>query len=426
MKIWHLDTEYQAFISAVMSVREARRSGVRDIVEAVKQELLAHGEQALVAFGRKFDGWTQDYDRKVSREELEQAAASIDNDDLDVLKGMIENVTAYHRSQKLTRRTYRRRGLQVTEEAVPVDRVCVYVPGGTAAYPSSLVMGAVPAKIAGVKEIYATTPTHDGRINPYVAAAALLLEIKDVYRIGGAQAVYAFSFGIAGVPRVDMIVGPGNAYVEEAKRDVYGQVGIDMLAGPSELVILAAGGFPSEAVAWDLFSQAEHDAMATVGLFSPSPEDLYALLRNVERLRASNRRRDIVDEALKNAFLVHYSNLDNALRAIELIAPEHLQVLGDESAAERISFSGVTYVGPYTCVAMGDYYIGTNHVLPTGGAGRFSSGLAVERFTKRKVLVKIDRQFVAKYGARAARLAEIEGLYAHAEAIRQRGKELSD
>jgi histidinol dehydrogenase len=223
-----------------------------------------------------------------------------------------------------------------------------------------------------------------------------------------------------------MIVGPGNAYVEEAKRDVYGQVGIDMLAGPSELVILAAGSFPLEAVAWDLFSQAEHDTMATVGLFCPSLDDLYALMKNVERLLASNRRRAIVDAALKNAYLVHYSNLDNAVRAIELIAPEHLEVLGDEAAAERISFSGVTYVGPYTCVAMGDYYIGTNHVLPTGGAGRFSSGLSVERFTKRKVLVKIDRQFVAKYGARAARLAEIEGLYAHAEAIRQRAKELSD
>ena len=421
MKVWHLDKEFEAFIVAVTSARENRKAGVRDIVEKIKSEVIGKGEKALVDYAKKFDGWTVDYPLKVGSRELEDAASTIGSNDERVLKGMIENVTLFHRSQKPGTRTYRRRGLKVTEEPVPVERALVYVPGGTAPYPSSLVMGVVPAKIAGVREICVATPAHDGRINPYIAAAALLLDIKDVYRIGGAQAIYAFCYGIGSLPKVDMIVGPGNAYVEEAKRDVYGQVGIDMLAGPSELVVLATENFPSHILAWDLFSQAEHDEMATVGLFSPSKEDLYGLLRSMERLLSLNKRREIVEKALSaNGFLVHYSKLEDAVAVINRIAPEHLEVIGDENAAAGIRYSGITYIGPHTCVAMGDYYIGTNHVLPTGGAGRFSSGLSVERFTKRKVLVKIDKSFLKKYGDNAARLAEIEGLYAHGEAIRVR------
>jgi histidinol dehydrogenase len=214
--------------------------------------------------------------------------------------------------------------------------------------------------------------------------------------------------------------------VEEAKRDVYGQVGIDMLAGPSELIILATETFPPHILAWDLFSQAEHDEMAMVGLFSPSLDDLYGLLKNMERLASLNKRRKIVEGSLgAQGFLVHYTRREDAVAAIDRIAPEHLEVIGDEKVAEEIRYSGITYVGTHTCVAMGDYYIGTNHILPTGGAGRFSSGLSVERFTKRKVLVKIDRSFLTKYGDKAVRLAEIEGLYAHGEAIKAR-KELPE
>ena len=425
MKVWHLDREYDAFIASVAGTRQRRKANVRDIVDRIKADVLERGEEALREYAQKFDGWAGTYPLKVGVEELETAASSIGKEGMRILKGMIRNVTLFHRSQKLSRRTYKRKGLSVVEEAVPVERALVYVPGGTAPYPSSLVMGAVPARIAGVKEVYAATPTRDGRINPYIAAAALLLEIRDVYRIGGAQAIYAFAFGIGRIPKVDLIVGPGNAYVEEAKRDVYGQVGIDMLAGPSELIVLATQAFSPQILAWDLFSQAEHDEMATVGLFSPSQDDLYNLLKEMERLVSLNKRREIVEKSLAaNGFLVHYTSLDQAVEAINRIAPEHLEVMGDEAVAEAVKFSGVTYVGPHTCVSMGDYYIGTNHVLPTGGAGRFSSGLSVERFTKKKVLVKIDRSFLGKYGESAAKLAEIEGLYAHGEAIRAR-KELS-
>ena len=424
MKIWHLEKEYDSFIAAITSAREERKAGVRDAVQAIRAEVLEKGEAALMAYARQFDGWTQDYPLKVSRDELERAAATLGKKDEAILKGMIENVTLFHRSQKQRQRTYRRQGLKVVERSVPVERALVYVPGGKASYPSSLVMGAVPARIAGVKEIYATTPAHGGNLNPHIAAAALLLNITGVYRIGGAQAIYAFAYGAAGAPRVDMIVGPGNAYVEEAKRDVYGRVGIDMLAGPSELVVLVTEPFPPAILAWDLFSQAEHDEMATVGLFSPSKEELYGVLQAIERLISSNKRRDIVERALStNGFLVHYTEVEAALAAIDAIAPEHLEVIGDETVAEKIRYSGITYVGPHTCVSMGDYYIGTNHVLPTGGAGRFSSGLSVDRFTKRQVLVKIEGSFFRKYGEDAATLADTEGLYAHGEAIRAR-KEL--
>jgi histidinol dehydrogenase len=426
MKVWHLDREYDQFIAAVTSAREKRKAGIRDIVEGIKAEVLKRGERAIIDYAKKFDGWTGDYSLDVSREELEEAASSVGRKDRSALTGMIHNVTRFHRSQRQRPRTYRRKGVTVSEEAVPVERALVYVPGGTAPYPSSLIMGVVPAKIAGVREIYGTTPTHDGHINPYIAAAALMLDIKGLYRASGAQAIYGFTHGIGSLPKVDMIVGPGNAYVEEAKRDVYGQVGIDMLAGPSELIVLATETFPPHVLAWDLFSQAEHDEMAMVGLFSPSLDDLYGLLKNMERLASLNKRRKIVEGSLgAQGFLVHYTRREDAVAAIDRIAPEHLEVIGDEKVADEIRYSGITYVGPHTCVAMGDYYIGTNHILPTGGAGRFSSGLSVERFTKRKVLVKIDRSFLTKYGDKAVRLAEIEGLYAHGEAIKAR-KELPE
>jgi histidinol dehydrogenase len=286
-------------------------------------------------------------------------------------------------------------------------------------------MGAVPAQIAWVRKICVATPGHNGKINDYVAAAAKLLGIADIYRIGGAQAIYAFAYGTGSVPKVDMIVGPGNAYVEEAKRDVYGTVGIDMLAGPSELVILCTEAAEPRLMALDLLSQAEHDEMASVGLFSPSRDHLQDVERNMEDFMGTAARKETIRRAIEaNGYLVHYTDLGRAADAINAIAPEHMELIGDESCLPSILYPGVIYVGPYTPVAMGDYYIGTNHVLPTAGAGRFSAGLSVDRFTKRKVIVKIDRKFIQKYGDSAERLARVEGLPAHGDAIKAR-KELT-
>ncbi len=424
MKIWELDREYKKFLSFVLDGREKKKKNVRGAVEIIRNEIILKKEKALIEFSRKWDHWEKEYPLKLAEKEIRESSSKVDRTDVAVLKGMIENVVSYHKNQKGKNRTYKRKGLIVREGLVPLEKATVYVPGGTAVYPSSLIMGVVPAQLAGVKEIYVTTPTRNGNINPYIAATASLLGIRNIYRLGGAQAIYAFAYGVGSIPKVDIIVGPGNAYVEEAKRDVYGSVGIDMLAGPTELIILCTKPFSPKALSWDMFSQAEHDEMATVGLFSSSKNHIKKIETYIERFISLNERKNTVEKALKNnSFLVYYKNTAKAIEAINRIAPEHMELIGDEKQAEKIHYPGIIYTGPHTTVAMGDYYIGTNHVLPTGGAGRFAGGLGVDRFTKRKVIVTIDKSFVEKYGDRAARLARIEGLFAHGEAIRTR-KEL--
>jgi histidinol dehydrogenase len=421
MRVWELEKEYREFLAFVIEGRERKKKDIKASAEVVKAELLERGERALVEFSRKWDGWTMDYPLKVSEEELKRSAALVTAKDLAVLRGMIKNVAAYHKTQAGSKRSYRRKDVSVDESFVPVESVLVYVPGGRATYPSSLIMGVVPAQIAGVERIYVTTPTNDGVLNPYVSAAALLLGIEEIYRIGGAQAVYAFAYGIGNIPKVDMIVGPGNAYVDEAKRDVYGAVGIDMLAGPTELVVLCTESFSPDVVAWDLFSQGEHDEMAVVGLFSPSREHIEAVLKSIEKLMLVNERKDTIEKALRmSSFFVRYEDPGRAVEAINAIAPEHMELIGDEKLADQIRYPGIIYLGPYTPVAMGDYYIGTNHVLPTGGAGRFMGGLSVDRFTRRKVTVKIEKGFLDRYGDKAIRLSRIEGLFAHGESIQAR------
>ncbi|MBP1750368.1 MAG: Histidinol dehydrogenase, partial [Deltaproteobacteria bacterium] len=243
MKIWELEREYDSLISFVKTGRAGKKRDVRSSVEKIKEEIIARKDRAIIDFSKAWDRWDKDYPIKVDADEIEKAASRIPREDVQILKGMIKNVASYHKGQKPRKRIYKKEGLRVEEEHVPVESVMVYVPGGTASYPSSLIMGALPAQIAGVKKIYVASPGRDGKINDYVAAAAKLLGITDIYRIGGAQAIYAFAYGTESVPKVDMIVGPGNAYVEEAKRDVYGSVGIDMLAGPTELVILCTEAY---------------------------------------------------------------------------------------------------------------------------------------------------------------------------------------
>jgi histidinol dehydrogenase len=426
MKVWDLEKEFDPFLSFARGGREKKRHDIRSAVGGVRDRLLKDGEKALVEFSMKWDGWVTPHGLKLTNDEITSGSTAVSRKDLSVLQGMIRNVRAFHGRQGGGKRTYKRNGLLVKEEFVPVERALVYVPGGTAPYPSSLIMGVVPAQLAGVREVMVTTPAKNGTVNPYILAAARILGIQDVYRLGGAQAIYAFSYGIGTIPKADMIVGPGNAFVEEAKRDVYGRVGIDMLAGPTELIILCTEPFSPEAVAWDLFSQTEHDEMATVGLFSQSKEHLYGTLRAMEKQMKLNTRKDIIEKALKrNSYFVFYREVENAVKAINLIAPEHMELIGDEAREKEILYPGIIYLGPYTPVAMGDYYIGTNHVLPTGGAGRFTAGLSVDRFMKRKAVVKIDKEFLSKYSDNAIRLSEIEGLFAHGESIKAR-KELAD
>lgn len=426
MRVWDLEKEFDALLSFAIGGREKKRKDIRSAVEGIREGLLTKGEGALVGYSMKWDGWPEPYSLKLTREEIATGAAEVNRKDRAVLRGMIRNVRAFHRHQAGGKRIYKKNGLFVREELVPVERALVYVPGGTAPYPSSLIMGVVPAQLAGVKETLVTTPAKNGTINSYILAAAELLGIKDVYRLGGAQAIYSFSYGIGSIPRVDMIVGPGNAFVEEAKRDVYGRVGIDMLAGPTELIVLCTEPFSPKAIAWDLFSQTEHDEMATVGLFSSSKEHLYDTLKAMEKHMKANTRRNIIEKALKqNSYFVFYREIENVVKAINIIAPEHMELVGDEKVEKKILYPGIIYLGPHTPVAMGDYYIGTNHVLPTGGAGRFSAGLSVDRFMKRKAVVRINKDFLNRYSDNAIRLSEIEGLFAHGKSIMAR-KELAN
>ncbi len=421
MKIWDLEQESEGLLGFVMKRREEKKRDIGTSVVAIKKELLARGDGALTDFARRWDGWEKDYPLKVSPDEIATRSAEVPKADLSILRGMIRNVTAYHKGQKPKGRTYRDRGVTVRESWVPVERAMVYVPAGTAPYPSSLIMGAVPAKIAGVRHISVATPARNGEVNPYILASAKLLGIEEVFRVGGAQAVYAFAYGTETVPQVDMIVGPGNAYVEEAKRDVYGRVGIDMLAGPTELIILAAEALSPEAVVWDMFSQAEHDEMATVGLFSSDKAFLDRVLEAAGRLLPKAERRSVIEKALNdNGFVVFFKDLAKALELIDRIAPEHMEYIGPAGGERRIRYPGIVYLGPDTTVALGDYYIGTNHVLPTGGAGRFTAGLCVDRFMRRRSLVRVTKGFVRDFGDDAMRLAAIEGLFAHRQAIGSR------
>jgi histidinol dehydrogenase len=424
MKVWDLDKEYDRFLASILSGRERKRQNIRAVVEEIKGAVLVRKEDALIEYSKRWDRWDKAYPLKLTEKEISDGASRVPKKDLAVLKGMIGNVVSYHRSQKGHNRTYRRKGLVVREEFVPVERALVYVPGGTAAYPSSLIMGVVPAQLAGVKDVIVTTPATDGVVNPYACAASALLGVNNVYRIGGAQAIYAFSYGTGSIPKVDMIVGPGNAFVEEAKRDVYGRVGIDMLAGPTELIIMCTEPFSPKALAWDMLSQAEHDEMAMVGLFSSSQDHLKEVRSSLDVLIAGTKRKAVISKALaENGFMAYFKDAGRAVAAANAIAPEHMELIGDESQSRNILYPGVLYLGPNTTVAMGDYYIGTNHVLPTGGAGRFTGGLSVDRFTKRKVVVRLEKDFLDKYGDNAIRLSQIEGLDAHGEAVRAR-KEL--
>lgn len=419
-KVWKLEKEQEGLISLIREKRQGKRDAIRASVGEIRQEVINGGEAAIRALSMKWDKWKEDYPFKVSEDELKIAASQVTKENIEVLKGMISQVRAFHMSQRGRSRTFKRKGLIVKEDHCPVEKVLVYVPGGKASYPSSLVMGVVPAQIAGVKEIYIACPTPYGLLDPYVAAAALILGTTAVYRIGGAQAIYAFSFGVGTIPMVDMIVGPGNAYVEEAKRDVYGQVGIDIPAGPTELIILCTAPFQAEVVALDLLSQAEHDEMATIGLFSPSKGHIMAVIKEMERLTMINERKEVIEKATSGGIFVHYHEPERAIETINLIAPEHLELIGDESLAERLFYPGIIYLGPYTPVAMGDYYIGTNHILPTAGAGRFAGGLSVDSFKRRRTIVKAEGSFLDRYGDKAVKLSRIEGLFAHGEAIKAR------
>lgn len=397
---------------------------VDEIVSAVRER----GDEALCTFTERFDRTpVQPADLRVSEEEIKAAYRMVGDEFLAAIRLAKDRIYDFHRKQLPPSWLDAEDGGYLGQVIRPVERVGVYVPGGTATYPSSVLMNGVPAAVARVKEIVMVTPpSAGGRISPYTLVAAAEAGITEIYRVGGAQAIAALAYGTETIRKVDKITGPGNIYVTLAKQQVFGQVDIDMLAGPSEVLIIADGEANPVYVAADILSQAEHDIRAQAVLLTPSWE-LAGLVRDeVKRQLATLGRRELLDQALKDgAMIVITRDMDEAVGLANRYAPEHLELMVRDPFEwlGRIKNAGTVFLGPYAPVSLGDYVSGPNHVLPTGGTARFFSALGVDAFIKRINVVSCYRHGIARIGPAAVHLAEVEGLSAHARAIQLRLEE---
>ncbi len=394
----------------VNSVRiELPPKSVRDRVSKILSEIERRGDEAVLEFTERFDQ-VKFTARQMAASEMEISAAfqSVSKDFVAGLKTIIENISAFYRRQ--VERSWRMKvpgGGFVGEKIVPLERVGVYVPGGQSPLVSSVYMAVVPAKIAGVKEIFiATPPDREGRVNPYILVVASLLKVSRVFKVGGAQAIGAFAYGTKTIPRVDKIVGPGNQYVTEAKRQVFGLVDIDLLAGPSEVVIIANQFSPIEYVIADLKAQAEHIGGTAI------------LLTTSKKMAREVRRR--IPEV--NGFIMVVRNLEEAVEIANRIAPEHLEIMikNPRPLLKRVVNAGAVFLGPYSPTALGDYYAGPSHILPTGGTARFFSGLSLEDFLKRIHIISYSRKALEEAKPAIEMVADIENMVEHRDSVRIR------
>ena len=400
--------------------------GVDKTVAAILADVRARGDDAVLEYTQKFDRLSVPSMAalELSKDEMKVAFDALDGELKTALMLARDRIEAYHRRQLAESWRYTEAdGTQLGVQITPLDRVGLYVPGGKAAYPSSLLMNAVPAKVAGVREIIMVVPTPDGVKNATVLAAAHLAGVDRVFTIGGAQAVGALAFGTATVPAVDKIVGPGNAYVAAAKRRVFGIVGIDMIAGPSEILVIADENANPDWVAMDLFSQAEHDEVAQSILLTPSDALIAAVQASIAKLLPTMPRKDIITASLAGrGAIIKTRSLEEACEISNRIAPEHLElsVADPEALLRQIRHAGAIFMGYGSSEAIGDYVAGTNHVLPTSRSARFSSPLGVYDFQKRTSLIYVSPQGAKTLGKAAATLAYAEGLQAHARAAELR------
>jgi len=398
---------------------------VSDIVERVKKE----GDTALIDFTNRFDQMNSSSasELEISSKELSSALDNLPGSQKKSLEIAAQRIVNYHNKQKIDSWSYDdETGSSFGQKVTPMDKVGLYVPGGKAAYPSSVLMNAIPAKVAGVKELIMVVPTPGGEKNPLVLAAAKLSGVDRVFGIGGAQAVAALAYGTETIPKVDKIVGPGNAYVAEAKRKVFGAVGIDMIAGPSEILIICDGKTNPDWIAMDLFSQAEHDELAQSILISPDQNFLSMVEKSIEKLIEKMDRKKIIETSLKGRGLfILTKDLIEAAEVSNIIAPEHLElsVEDPDELLEYIRHAGAVFMGRNTCEAVGDYCAGPNHVLPTSGTAKFSSPLGVYDFQKRSSIINLSEKLASELGLIAEELAMGEGLQAHAMSAKYRVKD---
>ncbi|HEV2147883.1 MAG TPA: histidinol dehydrogenase [Longimicrobiaceae bacterium] len=399
---------------------------LRDSVAAILRGVAERGDAALLDYTRRFDRVeaASVAELRVGADELERAAASVEPALLESLRRAAANVRRFHERQREHGFVdFLPDGSMLGQRVAPLRRVGIYVPGGRAAYPSTVLMNAIPAAVAGVDEIAMVSPSPDGEVAPVVLAAAHVAGVTEVIRVGGAQAVGALAFGTETVGRVDKIVGPGNKWVAEAKRQVFGRVDIDMVAGPSEILVIADELADARHVAADLIGQAEHDPDAIAWLVTTCAAHLTEVPREIERLLEANPRRDVARAALEaNGAIVQVPDLGAAAELADLRAPEHLELLVMEplALAGRIRNAGAIFLGSWSPEPVGDYFAGPNHVLPTGGTARFASPLGVYDFVKRTSLIGYSAERLRRDAEDVVRLAESEGLHGHAEAVRVR------
>ncbi|ARP84873.1 histidinol dehydrogenase [Bordetella genomosp. 9] len=424
-----LDSRDPGFASALSSLL-AFEAEQDESIDRAAADILAdvrhRGDAALLDYTRRFDRVQADTvpALEIPRDSWRQALDSLPAAQRQALESAAERVRAYHERQRGQTWTYTEAdGTMLGQKVTPLDRVGLYVPGGKAAYPSSVLMNAIPAKVAGVPELVMVTPTPDGVRNPMVLAAAAIAGVDRAFAIGGAQAVGALAYGTETIPAVDKIVGPGNAYVAAAKRRVFGTVGIDMIAGPSEILIICDGNTPADWIAMDLFSQAEHDELAQAILLCPDAAYLDEVAASIDRQLPGMPRAAILRESLgKRGALIQVRNLEEACDIANQIAPEHLEISTEnpEQWVDRIRHAGAIFMGRYASESLGDYCAGPNHVLPTARTARFSSPLGVYDFQKRSSLIQVSRQGAQTLGRIAAELAYGEGLQAHAASAEYR------
>ena len=391
-------------------------------VAAIVEDVKERGDEAVREYSLKFDGWAGEM--PVSESEWAEGAAKCDAFLLQVMKEAAQNIADFHRRQiPQGFELEKENGVILGQKVTPLERVGIYVPGGTAAYPSTVLMNAVPASVAGVKEIIMVTPAKEGRIKPEILAAAKIAGVTKIFKVGGAQAIAALAYGTQTVPAVDKITGPGNIYVATAKKLVYGQVDIDMIAGPSEILVIADESADAERAAADMLSQAEHDVLASAVMVTTSARLAELVAAEIERQLTDLPRREIAQRSIEdNGRVIVAESLDDAVEIANALAPEHLEVYTSDPFAllPRLVNAGSIFLGGYTPEPVGDYFAGPNHTLPTSGTARFSSPLSGADFVKRSSYIHYTKEALKEAGEKIAAFAESEGLQAHANAVRIR------
>lgn len=422
------DSGFNSLLEELRGFETKRNITVDSTVSDILTNIKKHGDEALLKYTQDFDALDaiSIANLELSRKILQEALQKIPVFQREALEQAAERVRTFHQKQLIQSWSYTESdGTLLGQKITPLNRVGLYVPGGKASYPSSVLMNAIPAKVAGVEEVIMVVPTPKNVRNDLVLAAAMICKVDRVFTIGGAQAIGALAYGTKTIPKVDKLVGPGNAYVTAAKRQVYGSVGIDMLAGPSEILIICDGMTDPDWITMDLFSQAEHDELAQAILLSPDPKFIKAVTKSITRHLENMSRKSIICASLENrSALIQVRNLDEACDIANQIAPEHLELSVEqpEKWVDKIKHAGTIFLGRNTSEALGDYCAGPNHVLPTSGTARFSSPLGVYDFQKRSNLIQASKQGAAKLGAVASILARGEGLQAHAISAEYRYK----